>query len=101
MKRRLFVDNFSPDTTPEALEKLFQTSGKVESVTFPPLPISQLPSHAFVVMTDGPSAAKAIQTLNNTKWNGLRLTVTHAGPSVQVAGGFSGQSTWRERQNKG
>ena len=83
-------------TTEASLQTLFHDAGKVESVQIPP---GESPSHAFVVMECETDAARAIHALNGTQWNGLRLTVTQAGP---VAGlrGFGGGNTLAERRNR-
>jgi len=52
MRKRLYVDNFAPATTREALEKLFGQSGTVESVTIPDHPLDKNSTHALVVMAD-------------------------------------------------
>ena len=91
MTRRIFIDNYGPETTRETLEALFRISGPVESVNIPPtVSIKETVKHAFVVMMDSLDAAKAIDRLNNTDWNGSRLTVTFAGPITRVSKGFGG-----------
>ncbi len=98
MQRRLFIDNLSPTTTAEALKELFRSAGNVESISIPESQIGSVPSHAFIeMMTDG-EAKKAIHLLNNTNWNGLRLTVTLAGPMNRRSGGFSGNRVFARRQ---
>ena len=99
MKRRLFIDNFEPGTKREALEALFQPHGKVESVIFPEHSMRDVPTHAFIVMSNDTEATQAIRTLNNTDWKGFRLTVTHAGPS-DSGSGFSGTATAGELKNR-
>jgi len=90
MDRRLFVDNLGPATTVEALTELFRTAGSVDSVTIPPSQSSASPNHAFIEMTSDYEAKQAVLLLNDTEWNGQRLTVTHAGPNNRRAAGFTG-----------
>jgi len=92
MRRRIFVDNFAPATTKETLEELFKVTGSVESVMIPPqVTIKKAITHAFVVMESENGATEAIRRLNNSSWNGFRLTVTHAGP-VAAGAGFTGNA---------
>jgi RNA recognition motif-containing protein len=88
MNNKLFIDNLAPNTTRETLEQLFQTTGKVQSVSFPERPDANS-SHAFVVMENPDDVKKAIMALNNKNWNGYRITVTRA-DKVQASHGFSG-----------
>jgi len=90
MDRRLFVDNLGPTTTAEALTELFRTAGSVDTVTIPPSQSPTSPNHAFIEMTSDYEAKQAVLLLNDTEWNGHRLTVTHAGPSARRAAGFTG-----------
>lgn len=101
MSRRIFVDNLNFGTTQETLEELFKTTGKVESVEFPPQSKSKNSLvHAFVVMSSEMEASSAIFALNNTELNGSKLTVTQAGPVTTLRSGFSGARTISERKNR-
>lgn len=91
MQKRIFVDNLAPSATAETVAELFSRAGTVASVTIPPdQKASGANSHAFVEMATGEEAAKAIHILNAMDWNGLRLTVTQAGPVQKAGSGFSG-----------
>jgi len=93
MQKRIFVDNLSPSATAENVAELFSQAGTVESVTIPPgQRTSQSNTHAFVEMKSGEEANQAIHLLNATNFQGLRLTVTHAGPVQKEGAGFSGGS---------
>ncbi len=98
MEKRIFVDNLSPKTTPEALTELFRSAGAVESVVIPDGQSASVPSHAFVEMDTVQAASNAIHRLNDTDWNGFRLTVTHAGPAHKRGSGFSGGGTLPRRR---
>jgi len=102
MSRRVFVDNLGPATTQEALKELFKGMGKVESAVIPLRPEStnSLITHGFVVMSSETEASGAIRALNNTDWNGLKLTVTHAGPVTKLRSGFGGAHTISEHKNR-
>ena len=101
MSRRIFVDNLAPSTTQVALEELFGGTGKVESVVMPPQAgSSKSPVHAFVVMSTETEASRAIHVLNNTNWNGTKLTVTQAGAVAKPRSGFGGGTSIAERRNR-
>jgi RNA recognition motif-containing protein len=97
--KRLFVENFRDTTTYESIVDLFQSKGKVESVTIH-TDRSGASSHAFVAMENDVEASTAIRTLNNSNWNGLRLTVTSAQQPPLRLPGFRGGSSVLARKQK-
>lgn len=88
--KRLFVENFRPNTTHNALLDLFQEKGKVDSITLHTGRRGDPLGYAFVVMENDCDAVRALRDLNNSDWNGLRLTVTSADYPTPVRRGFSG-----------
>lgn len=88
--RRLFVENFRSSTTHSALLELFREKGKVDSITLYSNKAGDMYGYAFVVMENDSEAANALRELNNSNWNGIRLTVTAADYPRPVRRGFSG-----------
>jgi RNA recognition motif-containing protein len=100
VRRRIFVDNCAPSTTPQNLRELFADAGEVTSIEIPPGRAGSSPvGHAFVVMASVGEAAAAIQMLNGTDWQGKKITVTHAN-AFQTHRGFRGGSSSLERKNR-
>ena len=96
--KRLFVENFSSTTTQQAILDLFQGKGKVDSVTLHPGRSGDSQGYALVVMENDQDAKSAICALNNTRWNGVRLTVTRANRVASRPSGFSGGSLERKQR---
>ena len=98
--RKLFVENFRGTTTHQSILELFQTKGKVDSVTVHTDRHGVGLSYAFVEMENDREASNAICSLNNSVWNGSRLTVTAAVHSAEHTAGFSGGSCVLQRKQK-
>lgn len=98
--KRLFVENFRPNTTHEALRELFQDKGKVDSVTLYAGRSGDPLSYAFVVMENDGEAVSAMRDLNASSWNGFRLTVTPADRAEPKRQGFSGGSSVLGRKQR-
>ncbi len=88
--KRLFVENFRSNTTQTALLELFREKGKVDSITLHAGQTGDPLAYAFVVMENDREAACALRELNNSNWNGIRLTVTAADYPKRERRGFSG-----------
>src|SRR6185437_14134280 len=78
LMKRLFVENFRSNTTHSALLELFREKGRVDSITLYASRNGDPLGYAFVVMENDGEAASALRELNNSNWNGIRLTVTAA-----------------------
>lgn len=89
MEKKIFVDNLNPTTTNEDLAELFSCAGPVGLVTIA-VRKAPGPGHAFVEMESDHGANQAVRLLNDRKWNGLRLIVTHAGLPRKTSLGFTG-----------
>ena len=98
--KRLFVENFRASTSHQAILDLFQTKGKVDSVTLHAGRGGGALAYAFVVMENEADAKSAICTLNDSQWNGVRLTVTSAQPVPARNLGFSGGASALSRKQK-
>jgi RNA recognition motif-containing protein len=75
----MFVGNLSYDITAEEVTRLFNRSGKVESVS---VPSNKKKQHsrgfAFVSMTTRSGQEHAIEKLHGYQWNGRRIRVSKA-----------------------
>lgn len=81
MGRRLYVGNIPYSSGEEDLRGLFGAIGAVESVAVPTDMATGRPrGFAFVEMSVEEDAAKAIEELNQTEFQGRRLTVNEARP---------------------
>ncbi len=83
MGRRLYVGNISYSSGEEDLRELFGKLGTVESISIPTDMATGRPrGFAFVEMSADEEAAKAITELNQTEFQGRRLTVNEARPKA-------------------
>ena len=97
---KLYVDNLPLTITNAALMEFFSSAGKVNSINIVINQGTGRPEgHAFVEMETEAEAKNAIHVLNGKELEGLRLTVTKAGPTPRHAG-FSGATTTEERKNR-
>ena len=79
MGRRLYVGNLPYSSGEVDLRELFGKLGTVASVSMPSDMATGRPrGFAFVEMSEDEDAAKAIQELNQTDFQGRRLTVNEA-----------------------
>lgn len=84
----IFVGNLAYQTTEAELESAFGAFGVVERVTIVrDRATGQSRGFAFVEMTDGAEAAKAIGALNGREINGRALNVNEARPREERSGG--------------
>jgi len=97
---RLYVGNLAYSVTKGDLEALFAQAGKVENAAVITDKFSgQSKGFGFVEMTDAKEAANAIQTLNDTEFQGRRIKVAEAraaerGPGGGGGGRSSGNRRW-------
>lgn len=83
MGRRLYVGNIPYTSGEDDLRELFGKIGSVESVSIPTDMATGRPrGFAFVEMSADDDAAKAITELNQTEFQGRRLTVNEARPKA-------------------
>lgn len=86
----IFVGNLSFRTTQESLHSAFSQFGAVEQVSIVTDRATGQPrGFAFVEMTDGSEAARAIQQLNGTELDGRVINVNEARPKGEGGGGRS------------
>ena len=86
MGRRLYVGNIPYTSTEDDLRELFGRMGGVESVSIPTDMATGRPrGFAFVEMAADDEASKAIDELNQTEFQGRRLTVNEARPKAPRA----------------
>ena len=87
----IFVGNLSYQTTQEELDAVFAAYGVVERVSIVRDRDSGQPrGFAFVEMSDGTAAARAIQELNGRELNGRTINVNEARPREERGGGGGG-----------
>ena len=86
MGRRLYVGNIPYSSGEDDLRELFGRVGAVESVSIPTDMATGRPrGFAFVEMSADEEATKAIDELNQTEFQGRRLTVNEARPKAPRA----------------
>jgi len=87
---KIFVGNFSFNTTEDDLRELFQPFGNIESVAVvTDRQTGRSRGFGFVEMNDSGEAEKAIAALNGKEFSGRTLNVNEARPKVD-GGGFRG-----------
>lgn len=87
---KLFVGNFSFNTTEADLQTLFAPFGNVESVAVvTDRQTGRSRGFGFVEMSDRGEAEKAIEALNGKEFSGRTLNVNEARPKADN-GGFRG-----------
>lgn len=83
MGRRLYVGNIPYSAGEDDLRALFGKMGAVESISIPTDMATGRPrGFAFVEMSAEDDAARAITELNQTDFQGRRLTVNEARPKT-------------------
>jgi cold-inducible RNA-binding protein len=88
---KLYVGNLSYSATSEDLEELFSRSGKVESAAVVADKFSgRSKGFGFVEMADSGEAASAIESLNDTEFQGRRIKVAEARAGEQRGPGGGG-----------
>lgn len=86
MGRRLYVGNIPYSSGEDDLRELFGRVGAVESVSIPTDMATGRPrGFAFVEMSGDDDATRAIDELNQTEFQGRRLTVNEARPKAPRA----------------
>ena len=86
MGRKLYVGNIPYASGEDELRELFGKLGTVESVSIPTDMATGRPrGFAFVEMSADDEASKAITELNETEFQGRRLTVNEARPKAPRA----------------
>jgi RNA recognition motif-containing protein len=106
MGRKLYVGNLSYNVGEADLHTLFGRIGEVETVTIVREPATGQPrGFAFVEMRQESDAQRASTELNETEFEGRRLTVNEARPKPTAGGGgrgfgggFGGNSRRKERR---
>lgn len=95
MGRRLYVGNIPYSAGEDELRELFGQIGPVESISVPTDMATGRPrGFAFVELSNEDDAAKAITELNQSDFQGRRLTVNEARPRAPRAShdpGFEGR----------
>lgn len=95
MSRKLYVGNLPYETGEADLQALFSQSGTVETVTvMRDMATGRARGFAFVEMSTGEEAQKAVSDLNEHTLGGRRLVVNEARPKPSFGdggGGFSGR----------
>ncbi|MGO9057000.1 MAG: RNA recognition motif domain-containing protein [Candidatus Binataceae bacterium] len=88
---KLYIGNLAYSTTSEDLEALFSRVGKVESAAVVTDKFSgRSKGFGFVEMADSGEAANAIESLNDSEFQGRRIKVAEARASEQRGPGGGG-----------
>jgi RNA recognition motif-containing protein len=91
MSNKLFVGNLSFDTTENDLQDAFAAFGTVTEANLMMDRMTNRPrGFAFVTMSSGEEAQKAIDGLNGRELSGRALTVNVARPREERTGGGGG-----------
>jgi cold-inducible RNA-binding protein len=91
LMKKLFVGNFSFDTTEADLRQWFEPFGAVDSATIvTDRDTGRSRGFGFVEMTNNGEAEAAITALNGKDAGGRALTVNEARPKAERSGGFRG-----------
>jgi RNA recognition motif-containing protein len=91
MSKRIYVGGLPFKTTEEQLNVLFAAHGEVANAKLITDKFTnQSRGFGFVEMSDDNQALAAIEKLNNTEFDGRRLTVNEARPMEPRSGGFGG-----------
>lgn len=89
--KKIFVGNFSFNTTEADLRQWFEPHGAVESATVvTDRDTGRSRGFGFVEMTNNDEADAAIAALNGADGGGRALTVNEARPKTERSGGFRG-----------
>jgi len=90
--KKVFVGNFSFQTTDADLRAMFEPYGHVEGASVvTDRDTGRSRGFGFVEMTDNGEADKAIAALNGTDCGGRPLTVNEARPKVERGGSGGGR----------
>lgn len=88
---KIYVGNLSYEVTEEDLKKVFEQSGKVESVSIINDKFTgRSKGFGFVEMSSGVEGEAAIKSLNGKELNGRALNVNEARPRTESRGGGRG-----------
>jgi RNA recognition motif-containing protein len=88
---KLYIGNLAYSATNADLEALFSRVGKVESAAVVTDKFSgRSKGFGFVEMADSNDAAAAIESLNDSEFQGRRIKVAEARSGEQRGGGFGG-----------
>ncbi len=91
MAKKLFVGGIPYSSTEDALRALFGKIGTVESVAIiTDRMTGRSKGFGFVEMSNDDEATKAIETLNDTDFEGRKISVKEAQPKAPREGGFGG-----------
>lgn len=91
MAKKLFVGGIPYTSTEDAIRALFATVGAVESVAIiTDRMTGRSKGFGFVEMTSDEDAQKAIDTLNDSDFEGRKISVKEAQPKAPREGGFGG-----------
>ena len=96
MSNKLFVGNLSFDTTENDLQDAFAAFGTVSEANLMMDRMTNRPrGFAFITMSSGEEAQKAIDGLNGQSLGGRALTVNVAKPREERTGGGGGRREFR------
>ncbi len=99
---KLYIGNLAYSATSEDLESLFSRVGKVESAAVVTDKFSgRSKGFGFVEMSDSNDAAAAIESLNDSEFQGRRIKVAEARSGEQRPGGGGGGFGGRGRPGGG
>lgn len=91
MAKKLFVGGIPYSSTEDALKALFSKAGTVESVAIiTDRMTGRSKGFGFIEMSSDDEAQKAIDTLNDTDFEGRKISVKEAQPKAPREGGFGG-----------
>jgi RNA recognition motif-containing protein len=91
MGKKLYVGNFSYNTSDGDLDQLFAAHGTVQSVQIiVDRDTGRSKGFGFVEMGSDAEAQAAIQALNGKEFEGRTLTVNEAKPREERGGGYGG-----------
>ena len=99
MSNKLYVGNLPYETTESDLQALFESAGQVSTINIVrDRATGQARGFAFVEMSDGEGAQRAINELDKHQHGGRSLTVNEAKPMAPRGdgGGFGGGRQRRE-----
>ncbi len=99
--KKIFVGNFSFNTTDAELRSLFEPHGTVDSATIvTDRDTGRSRGFAFVEMANNSEADAAILALNGSDFGGRPLTVNEARPKADRGGSRGGQNNRREHSRQ-
>ncbi len=99
--KKIFVGNFSFQTTDSELRSLFEPHGAVDSVTIvTDRDTGRSRGFAFVEMANNSEADAAILALNGSDFGGRPLTVNEARPKADRGGSRGGYNNSRRENSR-